>query len=173
MASKARESRLPEEFRAIASAKQITRGDLAALVGVRLEDVLRTPSAVNVVMTDTQGHWAASWIGQVVRAGVLVPFANHTFQPRAGITRADLASAVSRVVRLLAAERPALRAHLRAQPRMTDVSAGHLSYPDIAVSVASGMLPLLDGDRFQATRPVSGAEAEDVVARLRALAGSR
>ena len=172
LSARARESRLPAEFQAIASAGVITRGDLAALVGVRLEDILRTNAAANVVMTDIRGHWASSWIEQVARAGVLEPFANHTFQPGARVTRADLARAVNRVVRMLATERPALRAHLTARPRIDDMTEGHLSYPDASVSVASGVIPLVDG-RFDATRPVSGAEAIDVVARLRALAASR
>jgi tetratricopeptide (TPR) repeat protein len=173
VSSRAREGRLPTEFQAIASAGGITRGDLAALVGVRLEDVLRTNAAANVVMTDTRGHWASSWIEQVARAGVIEPFANHTFQPQSRVTRADLARTVNRIVRLLAVERPALGAHLNARPRIADMTAGHLSYPDASVSVASGVIPLVDGGRFDATRTVSGVEAIDVVARLRALAGSR
>jgi tetratricopeptide (TPR) repeat protein len=172
VSSRARESRLPAEFHAIASAGVITRGDLAALIGVRLEDILRTSAVGTVVMTDIRGHWASSWIEQVARTGVLEPFANHTFQPRASVTRADLAGAVTRIVRLLATERPALKAHLTARPRMADMTEGHLSYPDASVSVASGVIPLVDG-RFDATRPVSGADAIDVVDRLRALAASR
>jgi len=173
VSSRAREGRLPAEFQAIASAGGITRGDLAALIGVRLEDIVRTNAAANVVMTDTRGHWASSWIEQVARAGMIEPFANHTFQPQARVTRADLARTVNRIVRLLGAERPALKAHLNARPRIADMTEGHLSYPDASVSVASGVIPLVDGGRFEATRPVSGAEALDVVARLRVLAGSR
>lgn len=172
VSSRARDSRLPAQFQAIASAPVITRGDLAALVGVRLEDILRTNIVPTVVMTDIRGHWASSWIEQVARAGVLEPFANHTFQPGARVTRADLARTVNRVVRLLAAERPGLRAPLTARPRIADMTEGHLSYPDASVSVASGVIPLVDG-RFDATRTVSGAEATDVVARLRTLAASR
>jgi len=33
------------------------------------------------------------------------------------------------------------------------------------------VVPLLEGQRFQTTRPVSGAEAVETVNRLRALAG--
>jgi hypothetical protein len=163
---------LPAEFRAIASASQITRADLAALIGIRLESVLRAAATDDVVMTDTRGHWAAPWIVQVARAGVLEPFANHTFQPGTGVARAELARAVRRIVFLLAVERPALQAHLRARPQIADMAAGHLSYLDASVGVASGVTPLVEGGRFQATRPVSGAEAIEAVARLQALAGT-
>jgi len=172
LAMRAFDATLPPEFRAIEGAAQVTRGDLAALIGVRLDDTLREAAARDVVMTDVAGHWAAAWVTQVARAGVIEPFANHTFQPRAHVTRADLAGAVSRVVALLAVRRPDLRAHLTERPRIADMPAAHLSYPAAAVAVASGVMTLASGDRFETARPVSGAEAAEVVSRLRALAGA-
>lgn len=167
---RAREDRLPAEFRALADVRQITRGDLAALIGIRLDPVLRSAPPREVVATDIRGHWAESWITQVARAGVIEPFENHTFQPARPLRRADLAAAVSRVVALLASRTPALRVHLTARPAMADVAPGHLDYPAASVAVASGVMPLLDGNRFQVTRPVSGAEAIDALTRLQALA---
>lgn len=168
--ARAREARLPAEFRAIANAPQITRGDLAALIGVHLERTLAAAPQRQVVVTDTRGHWAADWITQAVRTGVIEPFENHTFQPRAQIRRGDLAAAVSRIVTILAASDPALRQRLSARPQIADMSSGHLSYPAVSVAVASGVMPLLDGGRFQVNRVVSGAEATEVIDRLRALA---
>ena len=98
------------------------------------------------------------------------PFANHTFQPDGPVTRADLAGAVSRLVALLAVRRPELRPSLSAKPRIADMPPGHLSYPAAAAAVASGVMSLVDGDRFETARPVSGREAADVVGRVRALA---
>lgn len=169
---RAREAGLPEEFRAIASSPEITRADLAALVAVRLEAILGEAPVREVVMTDVGGHWAAAWIAQVTRASVMEPFANHTFQPESRLTRADLAGAVSRLVASLAVTRPPLRPYLTERPPITDMVPGHLSYPAAAVAVASGVMPLVEGDRFDVARPVSGAEAAEVVSRLRALAGS-
>jgi hypothetical protein len=51
------------------------------------------------------------------------------------------------------------------------MAAGHLSYPDVAVAVASGVTPLVEGGRFEAVRAVPGTEAIEAVARLRTLAG--
>ena len=171
VAEKVRDARLPGEFRAMAGSSQMTRGDLAALLGVRLEDILRGVPGRDMVITDTQGHWAAAWIAQVARAGVMDPFANHTFQPGTRITRADLAGAVSRVVALMVASRSDLRSRLVERPQIADMAVGHLGYPAVSVAVASGVMPLLDGGRFLVARPVSGAEAIEVVARLRTLAG--
>ena len=169
---RARDAQLPAQFRAMAGSNRISRGDLAALLGVRLEDILQEAPEQDVVMTDTQGHWAASWIVQVARAGIIDPFANHTFQPGTLITRSDLAGAVSRVAAVMATSRPGIRPRLAERPQIADMAAEHLSYPAVSVAVASGVMLLLDGGRFEVARPVSGAEAIDVVTRLRALAGS-
>lgn len=167
----AREARLPPEFREIGGAPHVTRGDLAALIAVRLEPLLEDAQPRQVVITDVRAHWAAPWITQVARAGVMEPFANHTFQPGAGLRRMDLAAAVSRLVRLAMADRPdLLEQWTTATPAIADIGPGHLSYPDVALAVASGVMPLLDGGRFDVARPVTGTEAVDTLDRLRAIA---
>jgi len=135
LAEKGREARLPAEFRAIPTATELTRGDLAALIGVRLEPLLRAVPPRQVVLTDIGGHWAAPWVTQVAQAGVIEPFENHTFQPRARLRRGDLAAAISRLVSVLAADRPDLRARIARRPRFTDLVTGHLSYPAASVAV--------------------------------------
>jgi tetratricopeptide (TPR) repeat protein len=173
VAERVRDARLPPEFGLIAEVSQITRGELAALIGVRLEDVVRESPTREVVITDVQRHWAAAWITQVARAFIMDPFANHTFQPGDRITRGDLAAAVSVIVlRLADSRRPDLRVlQMADRPQVADMPPGHLSYPAVSNAVRSGVMPLLDGGRFEAARPVSGAEAAEVIARLRALAG--
>jgi tetratricopeptide (TPR) repeat protein len=170
--AEARDTQLPAEFQAVATLDLISRGDLAALLGVRLEDVLRDAPERDMVVTDAQGHWAAAWIAQVARRGVMDPFANHTFQPGAPITRGDLAGAVRRVVGVAALHDPEASALLAARPTIADMGMAHLSYPAASVAVASGVMPLLEEGRFQVADPVSGAEAIEVVARLRAFAVS-
>jgi hypothetical protein len=104
---------------------------------------------------------------------VIEPFANHTFQPASPVTRADLASAVSRTVTLAAASRPELRPFLTARPAFADMPTAHLSYPAASVAVASGVMPLAAGSRFEVARLVSGPEAADTILRLRDLAVRR
>ena len=164
-------SRLPGPFQAMAKAARITRGDLAALLGVRLGALLDSaPRRDVVVVTDVTGHWAASWIAAVMRAGVMEPYPNHTFGPDDVVSRLDLARAASRVLELLAARRPRLaREWLEARPQIADVPPGHLGYPAAALVVGAGVMPLVDGADFEPSRPVSGAEAIDVVTRLEGL----
>jgi tetratricopeptide (TPR) repeat protein len=169
VAKHAREARLPPEFRAALGAAQITRGDLAAIIGVHLEPIVRAAPTRQVVVTDIRGHWASAWITQVAGAGIIPPFENHTFQPAAAVRRGDLAVAVSRLLTLVAAGDPALRARLAERPAIVDMTRRHVQYAAAAAAVVSGVMPLVEGDRFQVGRPVSGSEAVEVVERVRAL----
>ena len=165
-----REAVLPAEYRALSAAPQITRGDLAALIGIRLEDLLRQAPRTAEVITDTAGHWASAWITEVAAAAVMPPFDNHTFQPRAAVRRVDLAEAVNALLRIAGRTRPALQARIASRPTIPDVSTSHLNYPAVAASVSAGILPLVEGGRFDTERPVSGADAIAAIDRLRALA---
>ena len=167
--ARAREARLPPEFHTIPAASPITRGELAALVGVRFEELLRGAPAQDVVITDAADHWAAEWIMPVARARVIEPFENHMFQPRTRVRRGDLATAVSRLLTLMAADDPALQKRIAERPKIADMSAGHLNYPAAAAAVAAGVMPLLEDGRFEVSRAVTGAEAIEVIDRLRAL----
>ena len=169
-AARTREARLPAEYRALTSAPQITRGDLAALIGIRLEDLLQQAPRTAEVITDTAGHWAASWIAEVAAAAVMPPFDNHTFQPRAPVRRVDLAEAVNALLRIASRTRPALQTRIASRPTIPDVNTSHLNYPAVAAAVSAGILPLVEGGRFDTERPVSGTDAIAAIDRLRALA---
>jgi tetratricopeptide (TPR) repeat protein len=169
LAERVRELEFPAEFRAIPESTGVTRGELAALIGVRLERFLADAPQQQVVITDAAGHWAGTWITQVARAAVMDPFENHTFQPAVVIRRGDLATAVRRVLTMASATNPALRTRMAGQPTIADMPPTHLVYPAAAAAVAAGVMPLVDGMRFDVSRPVTGAEAVDVVNRLQAL----
>jgi tetratricopeptide (TPR) repeat protein len=160
-------AKLPDEYRAIPEAPQVTRGELAALIGVRIGPVLR-PSRETVVVTDVRGHWAANWINDVVRAGVMQAFENHTFQPRQPVDRAELAAAVARLLADIAPQEriPVWRA---AAVRFSDVTANHLAYQAASIAVAAGVLDRSADESFQPSRRVSGAEAVQAIERLRAM----
>lgn len=169
----ARDAQLPPEFKSALSAAQITRGDLAAIIGVHLESIVEAAPTRQVVMTDIRGHWASPWITRVAEAGIMPPFENHTFQPNAAVRRGDLAVAISRVLTLVSSSDSALRARLARPPAIGDLNSRHVQYTAAAAAVASGVMPLLEGDRFLVGRPVSGSEAVDTVDKVSALSAQR
>jgi len=165
---------MPTEFQSIENSTMLSREQLAALVGVRLDELFkRAPRRNVVVMTDTRGSWAVPWIMSVTRAGVMEVYPNHTFQPEAVVRRGDLAEAASRVLSLIAAEKPALASSWRSAKReFADVPPAHLSYAAASVTVEAGVMqPLSDGS-FQLSRLVTGAEAVAAVKKLEELAES-
>jgi hypothetical protein len=122
------------------------------------------------VVTDVRSHWASSWIMAVVRAGVMEPFPNHTFQARGLVRRLEMAQVVTRVLELIGDRHPArAREWTQGRPLIGDLPPTHLGYPAAATVVSAGVMPLVDG-MFRPARPVSGAEAIDVVERLEVLA---
>jgi tetratricopeptide (TPR) repeat protein len=163
---------LPQQYRDLGGAARVTRGDLAALIGIRLDALLASArQRSGVLLTDVRGHWAAAWIDAVARAGILQPYPNHTFQPRNVIRRGDLAAAASRLLAVIGSRDRAL-AESWSGKRLAfpDLGGGHAMYAAASVAVASGVMSRLDKDAFGPSVVVSGAEAIATVDRLEALA---
>jgi tetratricopeptide (TPR) repeat protein len=161
-------ARMPEQYRAIESAPQLTRADLAALIGVRFEAALQG-SGGSVVVTDVRNNWAEAWIMAVVRTGVMNAFDNHTFQPRAVVRRVDLAQAIGQLLARVAP--PATLKEWQAERvRFSDVSAGHLAYPAASLAVASGAMRVDADGRFDPSAVVTGAEALEAIGRVERMA---
>ena len=172
MREKAALAAMPEEFRSIETSQEITRAQLAALIAVRLPDLVKQARAANpIVVTDVRTNWALPWILAVTRAGIMDVFPNHTFQPSAIVHRGDLAQAVSHLLAVIGTVKPRAAARWRDQhPTFPDLAATHLSYPAVARSVSAGiMAPLADGT-FGLSGAVSGADAIAAVSKLDALA---
>lgn len=162
---------LPVEYRAIESTPQLTRSDLAALIGFRLPALLQGATRRDIgVVTDVRGHWAESWMLAVAGAGFMDVFDNHTFQPRTVVRRVDFAQVVTRLLNRLAELAPAEAASWRnARGDFSDLVSTHLAYPAASIAVASGVMTLAGPREFQPNRIVTGADAVESIRRLRAL----
>lgn len=157
---------LPAEFKAIATHTTATRGDLAALLAHHVPALL-DPRRPTVLITDARRHWAQPAILQVIRAGVMTEYANHTFQPEAAVTRGDLAATVDRVLGLVARRAPAAAREWRdARLTFSDLRPAHVLYQPASRAVASGVLRPVEGQRFGARLRVTGAEAMSAIERL-------
>ena len=169
-------ARLPAEYRAIDEAPQLTRADLAALIGIRLPALLQGArrNGDAALITDVRNNWAATWIVAVARAGIMEPFANHAFQPRTVVRRVDLAQAVARLLAGVEAQNPGRgKSWQSARLKFSDLSPSHLAYPAASIAVAAGVLKTGDNDAFQPSKVVTGAEAIDAIEKVGALAGAR
>ncbi len=163
---------LPPAILAIGSQPEVTRGELAALIGARFGDILRSAApGRTVIITDTRDHWGQASILDVTRAGVMQVDAGYRFEPARTVRRGELAGVVDALLDLFAAVDPGAAASWDGPLQdFSDMRPGHLSYASAARAVAAGVLEVLDGGTFQPTRPVAGGEALRAVDRLAALA---
>ena len=169
--ARAEAAHLPDEYKAIAGTAQVTRGDLAGLIGIKLPGLVQAARQRNaVVVSDVRNHWAATWILPVVRAGVMDAFANHTFQPRAIVRRSDLAVAMSRLlIRVAPPTTVRGRGWQSARLKFADLAPTHLAYPAASMVVAAGVMSADADNKFQPSTVVTGAEALAAIARIEAL----
>jgi tetratricopeptide (TPR) repeat protein len=168
---KATEASEPKTFRDIATAPSVTRADVAAMIGLRLAEVLeQSPRRVTVVVSDVRSSWASTWILQVTQAGVMDVFANHTFQPATVVRRGTLAEVVARLLSILSAERGTdLSKWKNASPAFSDLPAANSGYAADALAVTSGAMTAPAG-KFGGAQPASGVDLIAAIARLQQLA---
>jgi tetratricopeptide (TPR) repeat protein len=163
-------SKLPAEYRAIPGEATLTRAQIASLIGVRLESLLAQARPQQKIITDIRNHWAQQWIGPVVRAGIMDTLPNYEFEPSRRVRRAELATTVSRMLALIGSIKPQLAKKWQGtRLQIADVPSTHLSYPAVSMVVAAGVMPL-SGNNFDLLRPVTGAQALEIIGRLEALA---
>ena len=162
---------LPSEVGEIPSKPSVTRGDLAALVGVRFMELLAKGRDRPVIITDTRDHWGGEWIQSVSDAGVMDVDAAYRFNPSGPVRRGDLAEIVVKTLDLIESQGMDDRQPDGGQPlTFTDMSATHLSYGAAQRAVVAGVMAALDNDTFQPSRLVTGQEAVETVDRLADLA---
>lgn len=163
-------AKLPAEYRAIPGQPSLTRAHVAALIGVRLDALMARARPQQVIITDVRNHWAQQWITPVVRAGIMDTLPNYQFEPSRRVRRGEMAATVSRLLTLIGSIKPPLAKKWQgARVQVADVPSTHLSYPAVSMAVASGVMSL-SGGNFELLRPVTGAEALEIIGRLEALA---
>ena len=157
-------SLMPEEYRQIASATQMTRADLAALLVVRVKALRRVAPGEPQVAVDLSRSWAREQILSALTLGVMDVYPNHTFQPGAIVRRIDLARAAGRILDRLGWPRAAA-------PSPADMPRSHLDYDAVQQVLGAGLMALTPAGAFEPWRPVSGPEAKEVVDALARLVG--
>ncbi len=159
---------LPSEYAAIETADAITRGQLAALLGVQFELLLAGQVGDRAaIITDARDHWAYGWMIDVAQAGIMPTDVNYRFQPERVVRRAELAHILVGMLRAAGVE-PVSPAALP----FSDLAPGHLDYPAASEVVAAGLLSPLPQNMFQPDLAVAGGEAMAALSRLARATGT-
>lgn len=161
---------LPSRYNDIAASPAIGREDLAALLAVRLRNDLGEPPGKPPIIVDIAASWASKFILKVTSLGLIDVYANHTFQPRRLVTRAELAEALSRVIAYL--DERGHRFYRLIPPdriQVADVTTEHALYRPISDALSYQVMELFPDRTFRPDLTVSGAEAGQAIGALLAL----
>ena len=164
-------AKLSERYARIREAERVTREQLAALLAAEIGEPDDDRNTDPVIAIDLERSWAASLIQTAVGAGYLRLFPDHTFKPRALVTRAELAESLATVFGTFDPE--ALRAAADDSSRLglSDVPRDHRNRAAVAIAAQLGLLRVSDTGMFRPRAFASGAEAVRAVSALRDLLG--
>lgn len=159
---------LPQEYQAIPTTEQITRGQLAAYLMLNLEFLKKysTEGPSNIIV-DTLDNWAKVQIQKAVDLGIMDLFPNRTFQPSQPITKLELAKAASRLLEILEAGNSIHVTYTDAT--IPDIPAGNVYFAVVSKPVEAGVISLDNDGRFNAHRPVAGSELISMIKHFQAL----
>lgn len=161
---------IPSRYTEIPLTEAVTREEVAALVAVKFKDVLAEPTPQPPIIIDISTSWASRFILKVTALGLLDVYANHSFQPRKTVTRAEMADLVSRIIRSL--EERGHRFHRQIpmeRIQVQDVTPEHLGYLPIIQVLSYQIMDLYPDRSFRPDQPISGQEAIRILDILLAL----
>lgn len=162
----------------VALKEKITRADLAVLfaeelkIGVLFDRMpqqnsgFQTPAqmaaqANQVIPPDAQGHWAETWVKDMLRYGILDVFPDGKFYPDDVVSRANYALAVQRLIVVATRDESLELRYFGENPsRFSDVPSSHPAYNAMALCTERGIMQadVMTG-RFDPTGVVGGADA--------------
>jgi len=162
----------------IALQEQISRADLAVIFAEELkisELIARLPEQSGGFQTpgqmgaskgsrtpsDASGHWASTWINEVIEHGILEVGPDGRFYPEETITRAEYAMSVQRLLVVATRDISLEVRYFGENPsRFSDVSSSHPAYNAMALCSERGIMQsdVMTG-KFNAAGYVDGADA--------------
>ncbi len=151
---------LPSQYNNIGASEAVTKEDLAALIGVKLRDVLGETSPKPPVIVDITTSWAARFILKTTALEIMDVYSNHTFQPKKIMTRAEIAETLVRLVSLLRKNGYKIVEQIPIDRiQILDVSPEHFSFQAIAQVLSFELMTLAPDRTFRPELGLSGREA--------------
>jgi tetratricopeptide (TPR) repeat protein len=139
---------------------QISRGDFAALLGVRfpfLKELAAT--APPVILTDLGSHWGKKYLPLIAGLNLVPAFPNHQFRPATLVRRYEVATAIDRLLTLV----NRLPKDDPVPQKIVDVPRTNPHYGSIDRIISLRLMTLDNNDRFSPQFGVSGAEALQIL----------
>lgn len=180
---------MPPEYVKIAKCPAVTRADIAALFvhGLELPKLLKKapvskekefkapetvmgkkPTAKTVEeIPDIQGHWAKSYIGEVVKLGVIELYPDGTFKPDEKITRANYAKMIELLIAKVTADPKLTTRFIGSRSPFPDVPKSHYTFNAVMVVTTRGIMKAKMDGNFGLMEVVPGTSALDIIKKLK------
>ena len=161
---------LPSLYESIPSSESITREEMAALLAVKFKGIVDEPTDSPPIIIDISTSWASKFILQITSLRIMGIYANHTFQPKKILNRAETAEIISRFTDYLG--KKGFKFIQQIPPdriEISDVSPQNYYYQSIIKMLSYGIMELTTDRSFQPDRSVSGEEAIQLLDILLAL----
>lgn len=136
--------------------RQVTRAEMAMILANTGMINLETSASGTFYDVDS-GHWASDAIKRANEAGLMNGYANGTFNPQGGITRAEMATIVYKYLGLSGEGIP---------NNFYDVPADHWATEIIAAVSASGLMNGYPDGTFHPQKTLTRAETVTIINRL-------
>ncbi|MBN2206630.1 MAG: S-layer homology domain-containing protein [Candidatus Aminicenantes bacterium] len=151
---------LPSQYGSIANAPVVSREDIAALIGVKFNAVLPAPSNRPPIIVDIATSWASRFIIRTASLGILEVYANHTFEPKKVVTRADMAETLLRLIGYLRRRNvKVIQTFAPEKIQVSDVPPEHVYYQPIVQVLAYQLMDVNAQRAFRPEQSLSGVEA--------------
>jgi len=151
---------LPSQYDGIPNSDNITKEQMAALIGVLFKESLAAPPGKPPIIIDISTSWAARFILKSASLGILDVYPNHTFQPEKTLNRAETAEILFRLIdRLNRAGHRFIQQLPPERIQIVDVPLNHFYYRPIIMMISYDIMSLSPGRMFNPDHAVSGREA--------------
>ena len=123
---------------------------------------IKTDSIVTMVeVTDIDGHWAKSFIMDIVERGIsgLEPYPDRTFRPDQTVNRGEYALMLKEVLIVITGNKGFAAKDTGTENRFPDVNPSHPAYNAICTTVGNGIMEVAKSGEFYPSKPLSGPDA--------------
>jgi len=118
-----------------------------------------TTIAQEPIATDIEGHWAASWLKEIIAIDGMETFPDHTFRPDELVTRADYAGFLQHIIVLVTGDQSILTKYLGETSHFPDMRSDNWAYNAAVLCVDRGIMKTKMDGSFGPMESVSGADA--------------
>jgi hypothetical protein len=142
--------------------QSITRAEFTKI----LSSAYDVHPTVATSFSDVKTHWAKDYIAALSEKKVINGYPDGTFRPERPISRAEMATMLSRIINLGNSEE---KFTMEMEPSFPDVNSDFWAFRNIEIVSRLGILPAHYRSEFQATRLASRADTAWMVNSLREL----